>query len=189
MPQQNSNPEVIEPVPTEQVNATTQTQHCYIVLRTDHEPPDDDDNVTDGYWEFTISVVTAKSKDAAIAGRVKRLVARGYREVEVDQRMNDDLPEWTDEWFNTTFEVFTHDEPEFWKNASWKEGQKALVKWAGKNGELANQILAHAKSGNDAEHLAIANNAAFVSAVEKWNIATAVPIGTLIKEPGEPIRL
>jgi hypothetical protein len=162
-------------------------QQCFVVVLIEKEPPDDD--VSDGYYEYLITIVTATSKEEAMASQVKKLVSKGYREMDVAERMNDEVREWTDEWFNFWLEVYTPDEPGFWQYVAWEDTQKALVKWAKKNGALASQILTLAQSGDDKGHEAIAHNAAFVSAVEKWKIAKTIPARKLAREAGKAARL
>lgn len=152
------------------------TLHCNLIHQQDREP--DEDEMVDEEQMFSgLYFYAASSKEHAHELQVQALVEVGCYELEVDRRLNADIPEWTDDWTNATLSVFSMDESGFWEWLGWDEeiwGDE-LVAWAGKNMALASQLLMAAKAGRGPGHQAVAKHAGLLSVVEQAELEQEVP--------------
>ena len=150
--------------------------HCYLIHQQDREP--DEDEMVDEEQMFSgLYFYAASSKEHAHELQVQALVEGGFYELEVDRRLNADIPEWTNDWTNATLSVFSMDESGFWEWLGWDEeiwGDE-LVAWARKNRALASQLLMAAKAGQGLGQQAVAKHAELLSIVEEAELEQEVP--------------
>lgn len=168
-----------------QVTRTRKTanEQCYLILKTDLEPPDEDDDVSDGNWYFNYSIVAATSKKQALAPQIQKLEAENFWAADEYYWLDAETPQWTDGWTDVTFDVYSIEDENFWEylGTNHQALTADLVVLARDQKLLAAKLLELARLGNSPGHLALALNPEFLSAIEQQQLLATIKPGDITK--------
>lgn len=148
-------------------------QKIFLMCLQSFEPPEDENSDGDEIDYTEIKFVKAASKEEALEAQAKVFREAGFRECTESDGLHSHLPEWTDDWVNTTVAIYGLEDDEFWHylQPGWEDCYAIpLTEWAQQNPLDAARIMEAAMAGSSDDHNAAAKQPVFMAAWEKHQL-------------------